>query len=92
MKTRKTLGYRWWALKGDLRTLWRDKLGWLPIQPCIMCKNWYWGGFPRFELRQPRDLSTNEPIGRRKWQCVGKAEWADFCSTKCCDEDHEMYF
>lgn len=28
------------------RYLWRLYLGWFPIQPCLGCWRWYWGGFP----------------------------------------------
>ena len=25
---------------------WRRYLGWIPFQPCIACRRWYWGGLP----------------------------------------------
>ena len=33
-------GWRYW---------WRRYLGWFPIQPCIGCGRWYWGGVPTFD-------------------------------------------
>lgn len=30
-------GFKYW---------WRRLLGWFPIQPCMACSNWYWGGLP----------------------------------------------
>lgn len=30
-------GWRYWF---------RRYLGWFPLQPCILCRRWYWGGFP----------------------------------------------
>jgi len=25
---------------------WNRYLGWIPVQPCRMCRAWYWGGWP----------------------------------------------
>jgi hypothetical protein len=25
---------------------WRRYLGWFPVQFCMMCGKWYWGGLP----------------------------------------------
>ena len=30
-------GWRYW---------YRRYLGWFPIQPCLICRRWYWGGLP----------------------------------------------
>lgn len=29
------------------RYYWRRYLGWLPVQFCMVCGRWYWGGLPR---------------------------------------------
>ena len=31
-------GIIWW---------WRRRLGWFPIQPCLMCGRFFWAGMPR---------------------------------------------
>lgn len=53
------VGWKYW---------YRRILGWLPIQPCIGCRRWYWGGWPM--------------TGWRPWMkeycskaCYDKAEW-----------------
>jgi hypothetical protein len=28
------------------RYYFRRYLGWFPLQPCITCRRWYWGGLP----------------------------------------------
>jgi hypothetical protein len=30
--------WRWW---------WHIYMPWMPMQPCLGCKCWYWGGWPR---------------------------------------------
>lgn len=55
------------------RYYWRRYLGWFPIQFCMVCGKWYWGGLPEIEARK----------------VVWLAWWKDYCSTKCADEDTE---
>lgn len=30
----------------NFRYRWRRYLGWFPLQPCMGCWKWYWGGLP----------------------------------------------
>lgn len=60
------------------RYYYRRYLGWLPVQFCMMCGRWYWGGLPVFWYR----------FG--KWQWLWMPSWMDYCSKKCCDEELEM--
>lgn len=57
------------------RYRWRRYLGWFPIQFCMVCGKWYWGGFP--------ELARNN--GRWRWQWM--PWWKDYCSRECSDED-----
>jgi hypothetical protein len=59
------------------RYLWRKYLGWLPIQFCMVCGGWYWGGFPRFNFTAPR-------VQWMPW-------WQDYCSKECHDIDVEFW-
>jgi hypothetical protein len=60
------------------RYYWRRYLGWVPIQFCCICGKPYWGGFPAFWYR----------FG--KWQWVWMPYWKDYCSTECCEEEHQQ--
>lgn len=53
----------------------RRYFGWLPLQMCMVCGAWYWGGLPRWWIVNGRLTNT--------WQ----ASWMDYCSRACCDED-----
>lgn len=79
------------------RYYYRRYLGWLPIQFCMTCGRWYWGGLPRIGIiNRPlidwkRDINGN-PVGGKvnvklvigfTWQ----ASWKEYCSQNCCDED-----
>ncbi len=28
---------------------WRRLAGWFPVQACMLCGRWYWGGLPTWE-------------------------------------------
>lgn len=56
------------------RYYWRRYLGWFPIQFCMICGRWYWGGLPR-----PAWLFGYA----RSWM----PWWVDYCSRECADED-----
>lgn len=56
-----------------LRYLWRLHLGWFPVQPCLGCDRWYWGGLPQFEFHNGR------------LELIWKAVYMDYCSKQCND-------
>lgn len=58
-------GWRYW---------YRRYLGWIPLQPCLACNRWYWGGLPgcwEWRDRLPE---------ARWWAC-----YKEFCSKRCYD-------
>lgn len=57
--------------------LWRYHLGWMPVQPCMNCGRWFWGGLPRWWWMGEDG----------KWGMTWQASWCDFCSRECADED-----
>jgi len=57
-------GWRYW---------YRRYLGWFPVQPCIACWRWYWGGLPWPEFG-----------GGGVWWW--NAWMKEYCSKKCHDE------
>jgi len=64
----------------DRRYLWRLHLGWLPVQPCMMCDRWFWGGLPRWWWMGEDG----------NWGMTWQASWCDHCSRECADEDLKM--
>lgn len=68
---------------------WRRYLGWMPVQKCMVCGKWYWGGLPRFWfVKVTRYMPGGERAGDRyRFCCTWQASWMDYCSHKCCEED-----
>lgn len=62
-------------MTGYQKYLWRRYLGWFPVQFCMVCGRWYWGGFPQLAW----------PL---RWQWL--PAWNDYCSRRCHDEDLSM--
>ncbi len=62
---------------------WRRYFGWFPIQFCMVCGKWYWGGLPRFGW----DIAFDET---RRFRCLWAAWMQDYCCRACADEDMEM--
>lgn len=59
------------------RYYYRRYFGWLPVQFCMVCGGWYWGGFPC--PAAPRHWRNHF------WQWM--PAWRDYCSRECADED-----
>lgn len=77
MKITKSISY---FLSETLPYQWRLRLGLMPIQPCMMCGKWFWGGLPRWWW-----------IGEDgKWGLSWQASWCDYCSRECADEDLDL--
>ncbi len=74
---------------------WRRYAGWFPVQFCMTCGKWYWGGLPRVwivkesieieHIRYPD--SCFEIVERWKIKNTWQAWWKDYCSRECCDND-----
>lgn len=71
-------GWRYW---------YRRRLGWIPIQPCMMCGKWYWGSLPRWWFWPSKH---HVGLERRRWRQTWQASWKEFCSAKCNEESLEM--
>ena len=64
----------------DRRYLWRLHLGWMPVQPCMMCDRWFWAGLPRWWWMGEDG----------KWGMTWQGAYVDACSRKCADDDLDM--
>lgn len=80
-------GWRYW---------YRRYCGWIPIQFCMICGRWYWGGLPRFWItNKVAGQKTNNyegniyqtPIYKKGIGATWLPSWKDYCSQKCCDDD-----
>jgi len=85
-------GWRYW---------YRRYFGWIPIQFCMVCGKWYWGGLPRWWVIREGFKVTNKahpsyPNGFKtrgvyRIRMTWAASWMDYCSMKCSYEDPEVW-
>lgn len=64
---------------------WRRYLGWFPVQFCMVCGHWYWGGFPQWS----KDIYFGQKDGKPHWCCIWQAWMKEYCSRECADIDME---
>lgn len=87
-------GWRYW---------YRRYFGCIPIQFCMTCGRWYWGGLPRWWIvkyyagTKTKSWQAKDGHYHKEWsfyryrvEMTWQAAWKDYCSQECCDGDPEV--